>query len=273
MTASRVSRPNRLAASVASFAAALAAAGAASAQDREETPRNFVVLGAAALPEYDGADDQRIVPLVIASFSAFGARFEVEGIQGVNIDVWRHPVWRVGPSFAGSLPRDEDEGLISLVPDVDFGLEVGGFVGFETPVGGLPEGRVSGEVAVRQEVIGGHEGLVVKGDLDYFFAVSRQIRFQVGTNATFANNDYHESFFTVTPDTALASGLPAFDAGSGLRDVGAEVNMIYSFSPKYGLFVRGAYNRLVGDAADSSITEFAGDENQYFVGGGLFYSF
>lgn len=252
-----------------------ATTGAAFAQQDRDQPRSFVVGGVAALPEFDGSDSMRIVPLAIANFNAFGARVEVEGIQGINVDVIPHPVWRAGPAFGAALPRNDsaDNEIIALLPDVDLSVEVGGFVGFETPVGGLPEGRVSGEVAVRQDIAGGHEGLVMKADLDYFFAATNRLRFSVGANATYAGQDYYDSFFTVTPEASLASGLAPFEADSGLKDVGVEANMILSFSPQYALFVRGAYNRLLDDAADSPVVDVAGDANQVFVGGGLFYSF
>jgi len=248
------------------------------AQDTAEDPRSFVVVGVAGLPEFETADDLQVVPLVVSNFNAFGARVELEGIQAINIDVVLHPFWRAGPAIGAALPRGEDDleidGVaLNGVPEVDFSVELGGFIGFETPFGPLPEGRLSGEIAVRHDVAGGHDGLTARADLDYFFAVSRQVRFQLGVNATLADDDYFDSFFSVTPDAALASGLMEFDAEGGLKDVGVEANMIFSFSPKYGVFVRGAYNRLLRDAEDSPIVSLAGDADQVFVGGGLFFSF
>ncbi len=256
-------------------AAGCALATAAHAQDAPNAPPSFVVGGVAALPEFEGSEDVQIVPLVAANFNAFGARVEVEGIQGVTVDLVRHPIWRAGPAFGAALPRNDDatNDTIALLPEVGFSAEVGGFVGFETPVAGLPEGRVSGDVSVRQDVAGGHEGLVVRTDLDYFFAVNRVLRFSVGANATYADQNYYDSFFTVTPEASVASGLAAFEAESGLKDVGAEGVMILSFHPRYAVFFRGAYNRLLADAADSPIVDVAGDPNQIFLGGGLFYSF
>ncbi len=249
--------------------------GTALAQEARSQPPSFIVGGVAALPEFEGSDAFRVVPLVVSNFNLLGARVEAEGIQGINVDVIPHPVWRAGPSLGAALPRDDnaDDPRIQLLPEVSFSVEAGGFVGFETAVGGLPEGRVSGEIAVRHDVAGGHQGLIVKADLDYFFAATDRLRFSVGTNATYANQDFFDSFFTVTPEASLASGLAAFEADAGLKDVGVEANMILSFSPRYAVFVRGAYNRLLDDAADSPVVDVAGDANQVFIGGGLFYSF
>ncbi|MEM6852602.1 MAG: MipA/OmpV family protein [Pseudomonadota bacterium] len=265
----------RIAAACIAGVSALSAQSMAEAQSASQPGGNFIVGGVAALPEFEGSGDFRVVPLVIANFNAFGARIEVEGIQSITVDVVPHPVWRAGPAFGAWLPRNDnaDDPRVALLPEVDFAVEVGGFVGFETPFGPLDEGRLSGDVSVRHDVASAHEGLVVKADLDYFFAASRRLRFLVGANATYANGDYFDSYFTVTDDVAAVSGLAAFDADPGLKDVGVEASAILSFSPKYALFVRSAYNRLLSDAADSPIVEDIGSENQVFVGGGLFYAF
>lgn len=234
---------------------------------------NFVVVGAASLPEFEGADEQQIVPFGVLRLNAWGAGIEIDGLQGrVNV-LGDGSILRAGPAFSFTPPRDSDDPAIEALRDVNFAVEVGAYVGFETPFGGLEEGTLSGMVQVRHDVLDEHNGLLITPELEYFFAVNRMFRVGAGINATWASEDYMDAYFGVTADDALASGLTEFDAGSGFKDAGAEVYSIFSFSERWGLFSRVAYNRLLGDAADSSIVQEAGDRDQLFYGGGLFYRF
>ena len=234
---------------------------------------NFIVLGAASLPEFEGADEDQIVPFGVLRLNAWGAGIEIDGLQGrVNL-LGEGSVLRAGPAFSLTLPRDSDDPAIEALREVDIAVEVGGYVGFETPFGGLNEGTLSGMVQVRNDVLGEHDGLLVTPELEYFFAVNRIFRIGAGVNATWASEDYMNAYFDVTANDAVASGLPQFNADSGFKDAGAEVYSILSLSEQWGVFSRVAYNRLIGDAADSPIVRQAGDRDQLFYGAGVFYRF
>ena len=233
----------------------------------------FIVLGAASLPEFEGADEQQIVPFAVLRFNAWGAGVEVDGLQGrINV-LGEGSILRAGPAFSFTPPRDSDDPAIEALREVDFAVEAGAYVGFEAPFGGFDEGTLSGMVQVRHDVLDEHNGLLVTPELEYFFAVNRLFRVGVGVNATWASDDYMDAYFGVSADDAAASGLARFDAGAGFKDAGAEVYSILSFSEQWGVFTRVAYNRLLGDAADSSIVRDVGDRDQLFYGAGLFYRF
>lgn len=254
-------------------AAGLLASIAPAAAQADEDKDNFIVLGAASLPEFEGAQDHQIVPFGVLRLNAWGAGVEIDGLQGrVNV-LGEGSILRAGPAFSFTPPRDSDDPAIEALREVDFAVEVGAYAGFETPFGGLNEGTLSGMVQVRHDVLDEHNGLLVTPELEYFFAVNRLFRVGVGVNATWASEDYMDAYFGVTADDALASGLTQFDAGAGFKDAGAEVYSILSFSEQWGLFSRVAYNRLLGDAADSSIVQEAGDRDQLFYGAGVFYRF
>lgn len=246
------------------------------AQDQDEDDGGFVVIGAASLPEFEGADDQQIVPFAVTRFNAFGIGVEVEGLQGRFNILGDDTIWRAGPAFSLSPPRDADDPRLFALGDrgeVDFAVEVGGYVGFETPFGGLKEGTLSGHIFARHDVLGAHNGWLVTPEIEYFFAVNRMFRVGATANLTWASNDYMDSYFGVTAEGAGASGLAEFNPGSGIKDVGAALYSIFSFSEQWGVFSRVAYNRLLGDAADSSIVTDIGDKNQLFYGAGIFYRF
>ncbi|MEL7454548.1 MAG: MipA/OmpV family protein [Pseudomonadota bacterium] len=250
--------------------------GTAWSQDQiDRDTRSFVVVGAAALPEFEGAERLRPVPLLISRASAFGVEIELEGLEGW-VDLIDHPVWRAGPALGVILPRNGsfiDTSQVTALPEIDVALELGGFAGFRLPFGALREGTLTGTLTARHDILGTHSGLTVDGDIEYFFAINRMLRVGIGANMSFATSDYFDTYFSVDESGFDASGIPAFDASGGARDVGLEAFSILSFSERWGVFSRFAYNRLLGDAADSSITDIAGSENQYFFGGGLFLTF
>ena len=110
-------------------------------------------------------------------------------------------------------------------------------------------------------------------DAEAFFALHRVFRLGVGVNSSFATSSYMDTYFSVEASEVAASGLPAFRARGGARDVGGEVYTILSFHPHFALFSRFAYNRLIGDAARSPIVRVAGSRDQVFVGAGVFWLF
>ncbi|MEM9057655.1 MAG: MipA/OmpV family protein, partial [Pseudomonadota bacterium] len=75
------------------------------------------------------------------------------------------------------------------------------------------------------------------------------------------------------PADALRADLPVYDAGGGLRDIGVDAYSIVSFSERSGVFLRAAFNRLLGDFADSPIVDPEGSANQWFAGVGYFRRF
>lgn len=87
------------------------------------------------------------------------------------------------------------------------------------------------------------------------------------------DDDYADSRFGVSSQEALTTGLAAYDPSGGLKEASLSVRSIMSFSPRYGIFTRLAYTRLLGDAADSPIVDQAGSIDQAFAGAGLFVSF
>ncbi|MEM8985472.1 MAG: MipA/OmpV family protein [Pseudomonadota bacterium] len=240
---------------------------------KETQSGGFFVTGVAALPEYEGADDNRVVPFFVGRRSVFGFDTELEGLRA-RLDLLDHAILKAGPAVGVTLPRNDsfvDELSVQRLEEVDTAFEVGGFVGFEYPIGRTAEDALSGHVAIRQDVLGAHDGLVITPELEYFFKVNRMLRFGLGLNATWANGDYHDTYFSINAPDALASGLTEFQAEAGFKDVGVEVYNILSFSETWGVFSRVAYNRLLGDAADSPVAAGVGSEDQLFYGLGVFY--
>ena len=253
---------------------ALLLADAARAEESDEAD-GFLVLGATALPDYEGSDDLTVGPLIVSRFSLYGVDAEIEGLRA-RADLLDDPIWRAGPALGITLPRNDrlvDQDEVEALDDVELALELGGFVGIETPFGNLPEGRLRADLTLRQDVLGSHSGLLITPEIDYFFAVNFMFRVGLRASATWANDDYVDTYFSIDAQDSLVSGLDKFEGDAGFKDVGVEIYSILSFSPTWGVFTRFAYNRLLGDAADSPLVDDVGSADQYGFGGGVFYRF
>ena len=67
---------------------------------------------------------------------------------------------------------------------------------------------------------------------------------------------------------AARSGLPVYRAESGLKDVGAGLNLSYMLGRNWMVTAVGGYSRLMGDAADAPLVVRYGSLDQWH--GGLF---
>jgi MipA family protein len=85
------------------------------------------------------------------------------------------------------------------------------------------------------------------------------------------SDTYAGSFFGVTPAASAASGLAAFDTGSGLKDVGLTLIGNYEVTETWSVTGIAGYTRLLGDAAASPIVSERGSPNQLFGGLGISY--
>lgn len=157
----------------------------------------------------------------------------------------------------------------------DVGAPVGN-VGFTFEAGAFVELQFSESFRLRAEGrqgLGGHDGLL--GDLSADFVVrnDNSYVFSIGPRARWADNDYHDAYYGVTPAVALAAGVPTFDAASGFYAIGAAAGLTVMLGERWGIEAQAGYDRLINDAADSPITRAFGSRNQYSAGLGLFYEF
>ncbi len=248
------------------LAASIAAASPALAQEPMPAGPNPGVdlslrlgIGGKVAPDYEGSDDYELKPWPI---------FSLEFLRLPGIGEFGGPStgFSIGPSFnfVGERKETDNPALIGL-GNVSAAVELGARIGFETEI-------VEAFAALRHG-IGGHHGIV--GDLGVNAILRPMDRLEVraGPRASFADGEYFNTYFSVTPAQSAASGLPAFDAGSGFKSVGLEAEVTYDFTDHWRGHLGAGWDRLVGDAANSPIVMAAGDENQFHVGLGVSYRF
>jgi outer membrane protein len=244
------------------LAALLLPATAASA----ETWRVRVGLGAQIQPEFPGSDSLEVLPYPTISVAkgdkpfGFGAHddsFDLELISTGGFSA--------GPAASFSPRRDESD-VGAPVGDVDRTVEVGLFV--QQYIG--ENVRLRGEV---RKGIGGHDGFVGQIGADYVVRDGDRYTFSIGPRLRFADSEYMQSFYGVTPEVSILTLLPVYDPDGGIEAAGAVASFTYSLGGPFGLFGYGRYDRLVGDAKDSPIVREFGSPDQFSAGVGVSYVF
>ena len=250
-------------------AAASALAFAAFPAAAEEGDGWLLTLGAGAriAPKYPGADNYGFLPLPIVGLRREGRPLPFEAADegfGVGLLGSQSPV-DFGPSLRFRNKRQQED-VGAPVGDVSATIEAGAFA--QAYLGDNFRLRAEG-----RRGIGGHDGWV--GDLlaDFLIRDRDTYVFSIGPRARWGDNRFHDAYFSVTPAVAAATGLPAYDAGSGFNAVGVSSSLTYMLDRSWGVYGFAGYDRLIGDAADSPIVRTYGSRNQYSAGLGLFYTF
>ncbi|MGH6919359.1 MAG: MipA/OmpV family protein [Geminicoccaceae bacterium] len=238
-----------------------------------EGVRVTVGAGAGVAPDYEGSDYYEPVPLWNLSVGnlyhpktyvqLFGPRLRSNLIPDDH--------WRLG--VAGQFIRKRDNVHNDRVDDlesVDASLMLGLVGGYDF----LPEPQqdLVLEVEARQDVANDNGFLAtIRGAYGGRVTASWRAAGYVG--ATWADDDYMSSYFSVDAANAAASGLDQFNADEGFKDVNFGGTLTYGFLESWSVAVIGTYARLLGDAKDSPIVDDVGDANQFFGGALINYQF
>lgn len=233
------------------------------ANEVEETaqqPEWRISVGAAALlrPEWDGAKDNDW--LVVPDLDVrWGDQFFASFRTGIGWNVINADGLRAGPYAKLKFGRDEsDDVALRGLGDVDATVEAGGFVDWA-------RGPFRLSLEVRQG-LGGHEGLVAEAGADLRARLGEQIFASIGPRVRWANDEYMQTYFGVTPVQAGRSGLPVFNAGSGLESTGVNLSVGYRPTDRVVITAFGEVGELQDDAANSPLVRLRGDKEQQRFG-------
>lgn len=237
----------------------------AAAQDADDL-RVRLGLGAQLRPEFIGADDYGVGPLVDLDFARGDNPFPFEAPD----DSFGIKLISSGPFAAGPAAniqwKRKDSDVGAPVGEVKTTVEIGGFA----------EYKASDKIRLRADLrkgVNGHEGLVGSLGADRIWRDGDRYVFSIGPRVLFSDARFQRAYFGVDSAAALASGLPAFRPDGGIYAVAAASGLSYQFNPRLGLFGYARYERLVGDAAKSPIVRELGSRNQLSGGIGLSYTF
>ena len=261
-----------------------------SRSDREEEGSVFddtwlaVGIGARFGTTYTGSDEYEVSPIPIIAGSVanidFRPRaagmavdlFEIDLASDVRLD--GGPVFRMRNERTGPV---EDE-IVEAAGELDRAWEVGGQLGLSFRRIFTRYDRITLGADIRWDVAGAHGGMVFDPGISYRTPVNRGIVASVSLGADYADDDFADYYFSVSPEQAAASGLPIFTADSGWYKAGGSAGLAFDLDGDIengGLIlgVFGGYSRLLDDAAVSPYTSIRGDRDQYDIAAGLGFVF
>ena len=210
-------------------------------------------------PDYFGSNDYEWVadPEVYVKFRNFvfldndGADLALVGFSGFSF----------GPSLRVTNDRDESDNVaLTGLGDIDHTLELGGFAATKFLDSFLFRFKI------RKGVTGGHRGLVVDAAGTALLFRYGPISTSVSANATWVGERYADTYFSITPEQSLASGLPVYDAPRGMRDIGGSFNAYVNIGKRWSLNPYVRYSYIFDDFAETPIIAQFGNRNQYRAG-------
>lgn len=213
-----------------------------------DAPRDWSValgLGVAYGPEYEGASDRETdaYPVLTVRWRRFG--FDSATLRYFFVESERATM-TVGLGYDSGRDADVDGNRLSGMGEIESG-------GTAVATGGYTIGAVTLSANVTH-LFEGSEGTRAElgASVPMPLGPRAALTFYVGTR--WADADYAQAYFGVTPQQAAASGFAAYEAGSGFVAWGGMMHGDYALTSKWSAFGRVGVGRLLGDAKDSPTT-------------------
>lgn len=166
---------------------------------------------------------------------------------------------RAGPSIRFQSGRDSgDSPALAGIEDVGTAFPLGGYIRSTV-------GPVSLSFNAGQDIAGGHGGMTADASIGTFVPLGK-VFLRPSLTVSWADRSHNRSFFGVTDDQAISSGLSRYEAGAGIYSYSAGILCSAELNERYALTFIGSYRRFTGDAADSPILNAEdGSKNGFFT--------
>lgn len=231
-----------------------------------------VIVGAATAPEYEGSSDNTFVPIVAGRINDNNRYLSFEG-PTIRANVIESKWLEFGPVVNVTTKRGRDINSlpVSRLGRIKDAVEVGAFVATSRAIHG--NDRIRFAVQAVQDVSSVHKGWLGGAQLSYDAAVNSKLCVLTNLSASYVNAEYSRTYFTVSGPGSASSGLAAFNAKAGIKDLGGSMTVRYTLSERWSVIGFGAYKKLVGSFANSPIIKDAGSPNQFVGALGVGFSF
>ena len=236
----------------------------------ELSNESMIGAGVRLRPAYDGSDSQRgeLVPVI----RYFGQPWFARSTQGVLEAGARLQLTRelhAGAQVAyepGRRTRESDFLENRSVFDIDRGASVGAHVEWDHKIGPVP---IILLVRARQHA---DSDRGAQADFRLSVGVLRSGRLGAGVFAqtTWANTKATRSLYSVTPQQSAASGLPAYETGSGFLFTSVGLLWSVDLTPDWVMVGNFEARRLQSDARRSPLVERS---TNYYGAAGVAYRF
>jgi len=251
----------------------------------EERPGDFTVgLGAAYGPSYEGSDNFTIRPAGVlradlgpVTLTTRGTYLYADLLDGDaaegGLDLEAGPIAGVRLNRTSGVK----DARVRRLGELDAAIELGGFAGVGYKGLTNPYDRLGVRVEYLTDVADVHGGYVISPSIEFQTPLSTAIFVGASLSAEFANDEYADTYFSVSPAGTAASGLSTFDADGGYKNWSASLFAAYSLSGDLrrglALFGLANYKKLQNDFRRSPLVSEAGDADQFFGAVGVSYTF
>jgi len=242
-----------------------------------------VGIGGAIGPSYDGSDDYfaypgmlvrgRLLGISIAPRAAgIALDFIKDGNGSLGFDLGL--ATRLRSNRSGSIK----DPVVAAAGKLSRALEVGPNIGIEYEGLLNPYDELSFGSDILFDISGAHSGMTFAPGVSYVTPLSRGVATQLSVGVQYADTQYSDYYYSVTPSQSANSGLPEFTAKSGFTKASVTMAMGVDLNGNiedggFALVFVGSYNRMLGDAKRSPYTSIRGDADQWLGALGVGYTF
>ena len=252
------------------LAAVIAACPATQAFAQAAVDEKYIGIGVRARPAYEGADSRR--GEAIPYLRLYGDHLFARTTQGMLEGGWRtrpYGAWVFGAQVAyedGRVTNDSAFLKAHRFDDLDPGASVGLHAEGDWKIGAMP---LNALIRFRQN-IDSDQG--AQADLRLTAGIFSKGGVDAGVfgQLTWGNGNSTQRYFGLTPQQSAVTGLPAYDAGAGLRYVQLGLLGAVNLSAHWLIPWGATVQRLQGDAADSPIVQ---DRTNWYINAGIAYRF
>ena len=244
-----------------------------------------VGIGVGVSPSYEGSDDYSVFPAPLILGSVEGFDFGARG-PGLYVDLVRDgnsdsdTKFVFGPQFRirGNRVNDVDDPVVELLEELDTAVEVGFTSGISFNKVLIPVDSLTFGLDATWDVAGAHKGRIISPSIAYSTPLSLAAFARLSVSADHVDDNYADYYYSIDGADSAASGLPTFTATSGFKSVGTTLLLGYDLSGNaldggFSVFAIGIYSSLLGDAKRAPTTSIRGDADQWFVAGGVSFTF
>ena len=242
--------------------------------------------GGVYLPDYEGSKHYRFTAAPAAIGTIKGFNFQLIGNR-FNLDLIpdsRHSDYdfQLGPIVVVNFNRDSlssiNDARVRALGKLGTAFELGGYVGFgKTGIITSPYDKLSVSVSYRHDVSNVSDSDVITPSINYLTPLSLKSAVAVFASADHAGTGYARTYFGVTPQQSLSSGLPVYYPNSGWKSFTVGGVATYSLTGNllhgFKVLAGGTYTTIMGDFGNSPLVRIAGSRNQWLGAVGLAYTF
>ena len=223
--------------------------------------------GVGLAPDYEGSKDYKVVPVPTGNVKYSNGMFVK--LLGLNIRANLLPgsMWQLGPVYNYRMGRkDVENNAVDDMKSVDATSELGVF-------GGLVYNKWYASLELLSDMGDGHDGWYSTLKGGYNWVINESWILSMGASATYADDDYMQTYFGVSNKDSRRSGLDRYDAEASIKDIGINLAANWILTQNWSAMGIVSFTQLLGDASDDSPVVDEGSEGQFFGAAMVVYRF